>query len=68
MKVSLIPQGGLVANQDQFVADLRGHEKKLAYVHFNPVASNILGSASYDLTVRVWDVESILFFTILLHW
>ena len=58
IKVSLIPQGGLVSNQDEAIATLTGHEKKLAYVHFHPTASNVLGSASYDLTVRVWDVET----------
>ena len=57
VKVSLIPQGGLVSNQDEAVATLLGHEKKLAYVHFHPTASNVLASASYDLTVRVWDLE-----------
>ncbi len=35
-----------------------GHEKKLAYVHFHPTAANVLASASYDLTIRVWDTEA----------
>jgi len=35
-----------------------GHTEKIYSVHFHPLASGILASASYDMTVRIWDVES----------
>jgi len=27
-------------------------------VKFHPLASNVLTSASYDMTVRIWDIEN----------
>jgi len=35
-----------------------GHTEKIYSVHFHPLASGVLASASYDMTVRVWDVDS----------
>jgi len=33
-----------------------GHTEKIYSVHFHPLASGVLASTSYDMTVRVWDV------------
>ena len=57
IKISAIPEGGLKANLTESVADLEGHERKVNIVRWHPTASNILGSASFDLTLKVWDVE-----------
>jgi len=35
-----------------------GHTEKIYSVHFHPLASGVLASASYDMTVRIWDVDS----------
>jgi len=35
-----------------------GHTEKIYCVRFHPLASGVLASASYDMTVRVWDVDS----------
>jgi len=35
-----------------------GHTEKIYCVHFHPLASGVLVSASYDMTVRVWDIDS----------
>ncbi len=33
-----------------------GHTEKLYLVRFHPLARDVLATASYDMTVRVWDV------------
>jgi len=35
-----------------------GHTEKIYSVHFHPLASGVLASTSYDMTVRVWDVDN----------
>jgi coronin-1B/1C/6 len=37
--------------------DLHGHGKKVTLLRFHPTASNVLASASADLTVKLWDIE-----------
>ncbi|KAG0083321.1 Coronin-like protein crn1 [Podila epicladia] len=39
------------------VVRLSSHGRKVGQVLFNPVAENVLLSASADLTMRLWDVE-----------
>ena len=56
-KVSVIPEGGLVKSLEEATATLSGHDKKLHLVKFHPAASNILGTSSYDLSIRAWDIE-----------
>jgi len=35
-----------------------GHMEKIYCVRFHPLAEGVLASASYDMTVRIWDVDS----------
>jgi coronin-1B/1C/6 len=39
------------------VVRLNSHGRKVGQVLFNPVAENVLLSASADLTMKLWDVE-----------
>ncbi|KAG0049454.1 Coronin-like protein crn1 [Gryganskiella cystojenkinii] len=39
------------------VVRLNSHGRKVGQVAFNPVAENVLLSASADLTMKLWDVE-----------
>lgn len=59
VRVTVFPEQGLAPKEvfDNASASLDGHAKKISLVHFHPTASNILGTSSYDNTVRVWDVE-----------
>jgi len=59
IRVTVFPEDGLAPKEtfDNASASLDGHAKKISLLHFNPTASNILASSSYDNTVRVWDVE-----------
>ncbi|KAI7850850.1 hypothetical protein BDC45DRAFT_517296 [Circinella umbellata] len=42
----------------QPVLKLSGHGRKVGQVLFHPTASNVLASASTDLTIKLWDIES----------
>lgn len=33
-----------------------GHTEKIYFVKFHPIAENVLLSASYDMTIRLWDL------------
>jgi len=35
-----------------------GHTEKIYSVCFHRLASGVLASTSYDMTVRIWDVDS----------
>ena len=35
-----------------------GHTEKIYSIKFHPHASGLLASSSYDLTVRLWDLQS----------
>jgi len=48
----------LVENISDHAVSLDGHQKKAALIHFHPTASNVLGSASHDGSIKMWDIEA----------
>jgi coronin-1B/1C/6 len=55
---TIFPDGGLTEDITKATVEMTGHEKKVTYCQFHPTASNVLASASYDRTVRLWDIEN----------
>ncbi|EQB77562.1 Coronin 7 (WD-repeat tumor rejection antigen)-like protein [Camelus ferus] len=39
-------------------AVLTGHTEKIYSLRFHPLAADVLASSSYDLTVRIWDLQA----------
>mmetsp|Transcript_35581 Transcript_35581/g.82671 ORF Transcript_35581/g.82671 Transcript_35581/m.82671 type:complete len:348 (+) Transcript_35581:638-1681(+) len=39
------------------LVDLDAHSRKVSMLRFHPTAANVIGSASTDLTCKVWDIE-----------
>ncbi|KAJ0001383.1 hypothetical protein NQD34_006403 [Periophthalmus magnuspinnatus] len=58
IRVWLVPEGGLVETLTEPELILQGHTEKIYSIKFHPLASGLLVSSSYDLTVRLWNLES----------
>ncbi|XP_077411696.1 coronin-7-like isoform X4 [Vanacampus margaritifer] len=57
IRVWQVPVGGLkeTLTEPEFI--LQGHTEKIYSIKFHPLASDLLVSSSYDLTVRLWSLE-----------
>ncbi|XP_015246707.1 PREDICTED: coronin-7-like isoform X2 [Cyprinodon variegatus] len=53
-----VPKGGLKDTLTEPELVLQGHTEKIYSIKFHPLASGVLVSSSYDLTVRLWNLES----------
>lgn len=38
--------------------ELRGHLERLYCIKYHPYAKNVLASASYDRTIKVWNIDT----------
>ncbi|KAI3359223.1 hypothetical protein L3Q82_002748 [Scortum barcoo] len=58
IRVWKVPERGLkeTLTEPEFI--LQGHTEKIYSIKFHPLASGLLVSSSYDLTVRLWNLES----------
>jgi pre-mRNA-processing factor 19 len=45
-------------DDEQVVAILKGHTKKVNRVIYHPSGENTVITASYDATIRIWDVPT----------
>ncbi|XP_051244971.1 coronin-7 isoform X1 [Dicentrarchus labrax] len=58
IRVWHVPEGGLKETLTEPELILQGHTEKIYSIKFHPLASGLLVSSSYDLTVRLWNLES----------
>uniref|UniRef100_A0A8C7YW78 Coronin n=1 Tax=Oryzias sinensis TaxID=183150 RepID=A0A8C7YW78_9TELE len=58
IRVWRVPEGGLKETLTEPELILQGHTEKIYSIKFHPLASNLLVSSSYDLSVRLWNLES----------
>ncbi|XP_069558929.1 coronin-7 [Brachyistius frenatus] len=58
IRVWQLPEGGLKETLTEPELILQGHTEKIYSIKFHPLASGLLVSSSYDLTVRLWDLRS----------
>eukprot|EP01084_Bolivina_argentea_P163464 284380_1 len=56
--VTSFPVGGLTETITKPDVLMRGHGKKVVLCQFNPSANSILASASFDKTVKLWNIET----------
>ncbi|KAM8778112.1 coronin-7 isoform 2-T2 [Rhynchonycteris naso] len=53
-----VPPEGLKEVLTTPEAVLTGHTEKIYSLCFHPLAADVLASSSYDLTVRIWDLQA----------
>ncbi|XP_063759449.1 coronin-7 [Eleginops maclovinus] len=58
IRVWQVPKGGLKETLTEPEVIVQGHTEKIYSIKFHPLASGLLASSSYDLTVRLWNLES----------
>ncbi|XP_044038262.1 coronin-7 isoform X2 [Siniperca chuatsi] len=58
IRVWQVPEGGLKETLTEPELILQGHTEKIYSIKFHPLASGLLVSSSYDLTVRLWNLEA----------
>ncbi|XP_031733589.1 coronin-7-like isoform X4 [Anarrhichthys ocellatus] len=58
IRVWQVPEGGLKETLTEPEVLLQGHTEKIYSIEFHPLASGLLASSSYDLTVRLWNLEN----------
>ncbi|XP_046742206.1 coronin-7 isoform X3 [Diprion similis] len=51
-----IPPTGLEEPTNEPRSMIEAHADKIYLIKFHPLASNVLASASYDMTVKIWDL------------
>lgn len=56
--VTAFPEEGLTENITKATVMMNGHGKKVVLCQFNPSANSMLATASYDRTVKLWNIES----------
>ncbi|XP_050454882.1 coronin-7 isoform X2 [Cataglyphis hispanica] len=52
-----IPESGLAEPTNEPKHVIEAHTDKIYLIKFHPLASNVLASASYDMTVKIWDLS-----------
>ncbi|XP_077261446.1 coronin isoform X2 [Temnothorax americanus] len=52
-----IPESGLAEPTNEPKHIIEAHTDKIYLIKFHPLASNVLASASYDMTVKIWDLS-----------
>ncbi|KAM4820168.1 coronin-7 [Thomomys bottae] len=53
-----VPPGGLEDVLTTPETVLTGHTEKIYSLRFHPLAADVLASSSYDLTIRIWDLQA----------
>uniref|UniRef100_A0A0A9Y0H5 Coronin n=1 Tax=Lygus hesperus TaxID=30085 RepID=A0A0A9Y0H5_LYGHE len=59
VKLWMVPEGGLSEATNTPEAVLQTHMEKIYCLKFHPLASDILATTSYDMTIRIWDLSTL---------
>ncbi|XP_059617910.1 coronin-7 isoform X2 [Phlebotomus argentipes] len=56
VRLWMIPAGGLTEPINTPHSELVAHSDKIYFIRFHPSASDVLLTASYDMTLKLWDL------------
>ncbi|KAK4887740.1 hypothetical protein RN001_004011 [Aquatica leii] len=59
IKLWRIPETGLNEPINTPEQEFSAHLDKIYFIKFHPIAKNVLASGSYDMTIRIWDLDSL---------
>lgn len=59
VKMWKIPEGGLKESTNQPDREFNAHNEKIYFMKFHPSTRDVLLTASYDMTMRLWDLKSL---------
>nr|XP_022903434.1 coronin-7 isoform X2 [Onthophagus taurus] len=54
-----IPETGLQEPTNVFEKDVNAHPDKIYWLKFHPTAQDVLATGSYDMTVKIWDLNTL---------
>lgn len=59
VKLWKVPENGLTEPTNTPEAELEAHSDKIYFMRFHPLAKDVLLTASYDITIKFWNLQSI---------
>uniref|UniRef100_A0A034VB74 Coronin n=1 Tax=Bactrocera dorsalis TaxID=27457 RepID=A0A034VB74_BACDO len=59
VKLWRIPEGGLNEPTNTPERELIAHLDKIYFIRFHPLAEDVLLTASYDMTIKLWDLHTL---------
>ncbi|KAM7349682.1 coronin isoform 2-T5 [Cochliomyia hominivorax] len=58
VKLWRIPEGGLLEPTNAPEQELTAHSDKIYFIRFHPLAQDILLTASYDMSIKLWNLQT----------
>ncbi|CRK99981.1 CLUMA_CG013274, isoform B [Clunio marinus] len=58
VKIWEIPEGGLKEPTNTPFKEFNAHSEKIHFLKFHPLAKDVLLTASYDMTIKIWDLNT----------
>ncbi|XP_062539455.1 coronin-7 isoform X3 [Armigeres subalbatus] len=59
VKIWAIPEEGLTEPTNEPEKELVAHSDKIYIVKYHPLAKNVFLTASYDMTIKIWDLDTL---------
>ncbi|XP_055618572.1 coronin-7 isoform X2 [Toxorhynchites rutilus septentrionalis] len=59
VKIWAIPEGGLTEPTNEPEKELFAHSDKIYIIRYHPLAKNVFLTASYDMTLKIWDLDTL---------